>query len=675
MTTIKQAIMNDGQLLQRLALYDDKTLSLLRRAHEKAKAEQDSLEKHEQEELGNNRVPVLPSSGSPQKPLQDLEIDWSDDEFPPLGPNNEDGEEDSEEESDSSSVNSGYSGTAAKQLSTVVEGEEEKNLPNLETRGACSTNTNGNVSTLHSIGMRKKQASSKQQKRQAQIVKQHLSNIMRISLPLPPEENSSTLDPSGQVPRQLCIPSSLLVKADLQLASLVQKVYTLMDLSQKLQEKRGYVVVLLLQSGRFAGGVFEQGKCVVHRSLQQYTVRKGQGKAQSSQDQKRRPKSVGSQLRRSGEQALKEDVRETLEQWLDYIKDAILLFVSCPKTSRATLFGTNEETGTISAASAGNVVLLSKDDKRLRKVPFDFGRPTFESVNVVHEALMDIEVRTSPTNVEVTESTQESNQVTESRPSTKTHVREERPKDEKQVSIDSPLAPLHEACRDGNLSILLDLLKNTEPGSQDINQPAGYDLMTPLHFAAASTLNVDPVTAAACVSALLIQAHADPSIMDARGRPAYFLASHDKVREAFRTARAILGEECCDWDGAAKVASPLREEDFAARKEKEADKKRRKKARQKEKKEKEQAQAGQLEERRIAEEEKQRQAEEARRVRDGLSPKITGANVCDFCQKSCKGKKRNQMFERLEYKYCSTDCVNSHKRELMAAAAMARFSG
>jgi hypothetical protein len=32
-----------------------------------------------------------------------------------------------------------------------------------------------------------------------------------------------------------------------------------------------------------------------------------------------------------------------------------------------------------------------------------------------------------------------------------------------------------------------------------------------------------------------------------------------------------------------------------------------------------------------------------------------------------------QMFQRLEYVYCGSECVQKHKRELMAAAAMARF--
>ena len=47
--------------------------------------------------------------------------------------------------------------------------------------------------------------------------------------------------------------------------------------------------------------------------------------------------------------------------------------------------------------------------------------------------------------------------------------------------------------------------------------------------------------------------------------------------------------------------------------------------------------------------------------------------VCDCCKKPIRGRKN--VFKRLEYQYCSTKCVNDHKRELMASAALARFGG
>ena len=198
--------------------------------------------------------------------------------------------------------------------------------------------------------------------------------------------------------------------------------------------------------------------------------------------------------------------------------------------------------------------------------------------------------------------------------------------------------------------------------------------MTPLHYAAESLSDgVDPESAADCVAWLLLQGHADPCQVDARGRVPYFLASHDTVRNAFRRARASLGEEYCDWDTGAKVGAPLRQEDVDLKREREAEKKRKKRARQKEKKATERAEQQQAEERRREAVERQRQEEEAKRVRDGLQGKAGGGGVCDFCQTVCKGRKRTEMFKRLGYSYCSTECVQNHKRELMAAAAMARF--
>ena len=152
------------------------------------------------------------------------------------------------------------------------------------------------------------------------------------------------------------------------------------------------------------------------------------------------------------------------------------------------------------------------------------------------------------------------------------------------------------------------------------------------------------------------------------------MAENEKIRDAFRSARATLGENHCDWDGGAKVPSPLTQDDVQKKKDKAAEKKRRQRARQKEKKAADRA----TEEARMQKEkeaaETKKQEEDANRIRAGLQPKTTTAlNACDYCQKVCKGKSRSQMFSRLEYEYCSTDCVRKHQRELTAAAAVARF--
>ena len=70
--------------------------------------------------------------------------------------------------------------------------------------------------------------------------------------------------------------------------------------------------------------------------------------------------------------------------------------------------------------------------------------------------------------------------------------------------------------------------------------------------------------------------------------------------------------------------------------------------------------------------EAKKQKKDTERIR--AKPKTTNAaNACDYCQKVCKGKIRSRKFSRLEFVYCSTDCVRKHQRELTAAAAMARF--
>lgn len=105
------------------------------------------------------------------------------------------------------------------------------------------------------------------------------------------------------------------------------------------------------------------------------------------------------------------------------------------------------------------------------------------------------------------------------------------------------------------------------------------------------------------------------------------------------------------------------------------EKKRRQRARQKEAKAEEKAEAEEEAARERTELEERKRLEEARRARDGLRASSSAAsNACDYCQTVVRGKKRSQMFHRLEYAYCTTECVKKHQRELMAAAATRRMA-
>lgn len=621
-TTIRQ----EKTSLETLHLYTKECFDVL--VHACAKAEKSALPSSLNEPVA---VAHKPSSSTFEF------FDQSDDE-------KESGDEGagSDSESSSSSVEDG--GGEAKASSPGGDAEE---TPIAAASDDPSRKEDAPPPSLPIQPKAKPKPKDQKQRQREQEIKHHSMNLNRMSLPL--DESTA-----------LHLPVALLSRPQQQEPSMWSKGQAFCDLASQIgPSHKKPVVVLLLRSGRFAAAAFVGADCVKHTSSQRYTVRKGQGKAQSSQDGKRRPKSMGSQLRRAGEQSLKEDIHAVLQEWNNAcIQQAGLILVSCPKTMRSTLF----ELETI----------LPRNDPRLRSIPFDVGRPTFEAACIVHGAMMTVFVGEPSAfagrGVDQEPALLDDEPVSRPLPPVK-EIKEEEAVVEPEIV---PLTKLHEAAKDGNLSLLLDLLREN-PDSLLIDQQAGYDFMTPLHFAAESTANVDPVTAAACVSTLLIQGHADPTQVDARLRVPYFLALHDKTREAFRKARAILGETYCDWDEA-KVGPPLTDEDINAKKEKEAEKKRRKKAKQKEKKAKDQAAAEELEKRRQEQELQEQQAEEAKRIRDALPPKAVRAdNVCDFCQTEVKGRKRLQMFKRLDYNYCSSECVQNHKRELMAKAAMDRF--
>lgn len=457
----------------------------------------------------------------------------------------------------------------------------------------------------------------------------------------------------------LCLPTSMLSKNDSVADHPSVALQAFSKLAQDLQEQDKPIIVLFVRSGRFAGAVFVRGECVDHHTKTTYTIRKGQGKAQSAQDSQRRAKSVGSQLRRQGEEKLQQDITETAMRWKEQVNAAALVLVSIPKTMKKYLFDSLEG-------------ILSRDDARIRRVPLDLGRPTFENALLIHDVLTTVNVRQMEMEA-VNESVAAAVNAQADVNDGIRHNQQSKPAVKMEEKVDIPLSALHVACKNADVEVVRGILASC---TDELPAMAGPDLMTPLHYAAASsTKSAEPTAAAECVRELLVQGHADPSLLDGRGRPPYFLASHDAVRDAFRMARDTLGEDFCDWESA-KVGPPLTEDDLQRRREKEAEKRRKKKARQKQKKAQEKAASEEMEQRKKEEEKKARQEEEAKRIRDGLQHKTNKAgNVCDFCQKECKGRKRNEMFKRLEYAYCSTECVQKHKRELQAAAALARFGG
>ncbi len=468
------------------------------------------------------------------------------------------------------------------------------------------------------------------------------------------------------------------------------------------------VLVILLQSGRFAAAIFNKGNCIKHTTFNRYTVRKGQGGSQSSLDNtKGKAKSAGSQLRRAGEAQLRNDVYTTLSNWKKDIQNCSLFFLSLSKMLQKgfwqdvdKVFGS---TSTSTSTTGGGKVGFRKGSDQVKSIPLDVGRPCYESCCAVYDLLMTcslLSVNLSIREDEMYEYDNNNNMIMSGQnndiQSSSLYPIEEDQKQKNNNTINDnstptrmeiPLTLLHEAARDGNVEKLSSLLSSCTVNEthDDIDAIAGPKLMTPLHYAvlSSSTNNddtnnvVEHVTAAKCIGLLLTQGHANPCIPDAHHRPPYFLAPNDTIRNAFRKARSELGEEMWNWDDGAKVGPAITEDDIKNKRDKAAEKKRRQRMRQKEKKVLEQQQAEEEERLKKEEEEKKQNEENARRVRAGLKPKAgdDGGLVCDFCQKDCKGKRKSQLFTRLEFLYCSPDCMKRHQRELMAAAATARMKG
>ncbi|CAN0224473.1 unnamed protein product, partial [Discosporangium mesarthrocarpum] len=185
-----------------------------------------------------------------------------------------------------------------------------------------------------------------------------------------------------------------------------------------------------------------------------------------------------------------------------------------------------------------------------------------------------------------------------------------------------------------------------------VNRPDGLEhLATPLHAAAEGGHH-------ALVYALL-ERGADPRAEDVRGRVPYTLAPGREVRDAFRRARAAAPGRW-DWEEA-RVPEPLTDELEQRRKVKEREKKRRAKRRKKEEKETLQRQERERQER-----------EEAEAIRR-KELRLAAAGCCDSCGDSLLDNK--EAFSRYDYRYCSIQCTQTHKRRLAADAAERRSLG
>eukprot|EP00438_Fugacium_kawagutii_P005661 Skav227791 [mRNA] locus=scaffold948:26557:28224:+ [translate_table: standard] len=372
-------------------------------------------------------------------------------------------------------------------------------------------------------------------------------------------------------------------------------------LAQIIRTREPRWAVCALRSGHFAGAIFKGQEAVVHKAIHRYTVRAKAGGAQSSCDSGKKVKSVGSSLRRYGEQRLAEEIKELLtEKWADQLADYELILVSVSKRMKSTLLGTEKEP-------------FLPATHRIRKLPFMIGKPTFEAVQSAYlraasvvfceERVADqIAARFKPAKAEVEPET------TTPEPKVKQEVPEETPVEAVKYSEeeDDLFTALHAACLLDDVDAIIEELDNG----------------------------------------------ASPEARDGKGRVPYYLCSSQAAREAFRRWRGA-NEDAWDWT-AAQVPEGITQETEQRKRDKEKEKRKKQKEKQKANK----AKAKEEEEERLQKEEEERKMLEEAQAK------------CDKCKKPLVAKP----FTRLNYLYCSPVCVNDHRRDLQAEAALKRLA-
>lgn len=282
---------------------------------------------------------------------------------------------------------------------------------------------------------------------------------------------------------------------------------------------------------------------IAHKTFHRYTTRRKQGGAQSANDNaKGNAHSAGSSIRRYNESALTQEVRELLAEWKHLIDSAELLFIRATgSTNRRTIFGPYE----------GQV--LSTKDERIRGFPFNTRRATQSELMRAFVELTRIKVSTIDEEAlakraeEQAAAASKAETVSNGKPITPKPPKPSKQEEEAALHTTQVQALIRRSKAPGLLSYIQS--NNLSPDFRFFPAEQNHHAPTPLHLAAA-------LNSAACVSALLTKAGADPAIRTEEGRAAFDLAGDRPTRDAFRLARSQLGEDRWAWD-AAGVAPPL----------------------------------------------------------------------------------------------------------------------
>ncbi|EGX96122.1 ankyrin repeat and zinc finger domain containing protein 1 [Cordyceps militaris CM01] len=300
------------------------------------------------------------------------------------------------------------------------------------------------------------------------------------------------------------------------------------------------VVSLAPRQSKHNAPMNREATVLAHKTFHRYTTRRKQGGSQSANDNaKGTAHSAGSTLRRYNEQALVEDVRELLHDWKALLDTSELMFIRATGiTNRRTLYGPHDNQ------------VIRHTDPRIRGFPFNTRRPTQKELMRCFIELTRLKVR------EIDPASEVKPERTTPVSSTPATPKPSKPKlTEAEQNALLHTSQLQAFVRRSKLPALLSYVTNNQLSADFAFQPADSYHHTPrlLHLAASQN-------AAPMVLGLLARGGANPLHANAEGKTPFELAGDRATRDAFRVARAELGEARWDWEAARVPAAMSRAE-------------------------------------------------------------------------------------------------------------------
>lgn len=330
----------------------------------------------------------------------------------------------------------------------------------------------------------------------------------------------------------------------------------------------GMSAVFMLSSGHFAGAIIshlphstkgnkgsneelqlQSVRLFAHKTFHRYTTRRKQGGSQSAMDDsKGKANSAGSTLRRYNEQALGKDVEGLMDEWKPLLDQCESIFIRGSGKGGKNARGI----GLIIRDAKDPKAIIKHGDSRVKMIPFGTKRPTTMEIKRAWCELMYLKIVDMP-EVErdlINKRMKRDEMLNKSKESKDN----KNGLDEENIKLTNEIISLLKKSKAPGLVLFFKKNKS----KLDVNfrlQPVEQYKATPtaLHYASRKGLSY-------MVQTLLVQLHADASILNNQDKTAYEIALDKDTKYSFRLSRSLIGEDKVDWEKT-HIGAPMTKEE------------------------------------------------------------------------------------------------------------------